>query len=142
MKDKALIELVIVLILVVWGLWALNKDSAPTNNTSTTPVVDTTTPTTNPKTISYTQALVKYKNARLQLDERCQASPSNMSFKNGTNIMIDNRSGKTRLVKAGFDFSVKAWGFKIINLTSATLPVTWYVDCDSSQNVATILLQK
>jgi len=56
--------------------------------------------------------------------------------------MIDNRAPVARTVKVGSTFPIKAYGFKIVNLSSATLPATWYVDCDSSQNVATILIQK
>lgn len=92
--------------------------------------------------ISYQNALLKYKDARLQLDTTCQGSPDRMTFKNGTNIMIDNRSPNTRTVKVGSTFTIKPWGFKIVNLSSATLPATWYVDCDQSQNVSTILIQK
>jgi hypothetical protein len=55
--------------------------------------------------------------------------------------MIDNRSEVARTVKVGSSFGIKAWGFEIVKLSSATLPATWYVDCDKSQNVATILIQ-
>jgi hypothetical protein len=92
--------------------------------------------------LTYVQALALYKDKRIQLDPSCQATPDNSTYKNGTSIMIDNRSDKTRTVKAGSTFTLKPWGFKIINLTSTTLPTAWYVDCDSSQNVSTILIQK
>ncbi len=93
-------------------------------------------------TLSYQQALVKYKDARIQLDKTCQASPNNATYKNNTSIMIDNRAPVARTVKVGSVFSIKAYGFKIVKLSSATLPATWLVDCGSSQNVATILIQK
>lgn len=92
-------------------------------------------------TLSYQQALVKYKDARLQLDKTCQGSPDKMTFKNGTSIMVDNRSPLDRVVKVGSTFNLKAYGFKIVKLSSDTLPATLLVDCDKSQNVATILLQ-
>jgi hypothetical protein len=97
---------------------------------------------TAPVVLSYAQALVKYKNARIQLDDMCQASPNNVTYKNNTNIMIDNRSAVSRTLKIGGPVSVKAWGFKIVKISSAKLPATWLVDCDGSQNVATILIQK
>jgi hypothetical protein len=97
---------------------------------------------TKPVTLSYAQALVKYKNARIQLDDTCQASPRNVTYKNNTNMMIDNRSAVSRTLKIGGSVSVKAWGFKIVNISSTKLPATWLVDCDGSQNVATILIQK
>jgi len=103
------------------------------------PDVKSTTP---PVSYSYAEALVKFKDKRIQLEESCQAIPRTMTFKNNTNIMLDNRAKVGRRVKIGDVITVKAYGFKIINISSAKLPATWYVDCDASQNVATILIQK
>ncbi len=150
-NQKILIELGIVLVLVVFGLWSLNKSSAPaTNDTSSSAdvvsVEDTSAGSINvgapAASIAYGDALVKYKDARLQLNKDCQGSPDKMTFKNGANVMIDNRSAVARTVKVGSVFSIKAYGFKIVNLSSSTLPATWYVDCGTSQNVATITIQK
>jgi hypothetical protein len=91
--------------------------------------------------LSYAQALIDYKGARLQLDKTCQASPNNMTFKNGASMMLDNRSPVTRTVKVGSTYTIKPYGFRIIKLSSSTVPVTYLVDCDQSQNVSTILLQ-
>lgn len=97
-----------------------------------------------PKTasINYQQALIKYKDHRIQLGQNCQATPNNVTYKNGTSIMIDNRSSVARTVKVGSSYTINAWSFKVINLTSSTLPATWLVDCGAQQNVATILIQK
>ncbi len=97
---------------------------------------------TAPVTITYAEALQKYKGKIIQINDKCQASPIKMTFTNNTNIMIDNRSAVGRTIKIGSTFTVKGYGFKIINLSSSTFPVTYLVDCDKSQNVATILLQK
>lgn len=147
---------IVVLALIVVYL-STNKSVAPIAVDNTNPVVDTNVVPVNSNedtstgsvntgsgavTISYTNALAKYTNARIQLNTICQASPNNMTFKNGTNIMIDNRAPVDRVVKVGSIFNIKAYSFKIIKLSSATLPVTWLVDCDKSQNVATILIQK
>jgi hypothetical protein len=94
------------------------------------------------KPLSYATALALYKDKRIQLDQACIATPNNLTFKNNTKIMIDNRSDQTRAVKVGSTMSIKPWGFKIVTLSSATLPATWLVDCGASQNVATILIQK
>jgi hypothetical protein len=93
-------------------------------------------------TISYEDALVQYRDYRIQLNKDCQAIPNNVTYKNGTSIMIDNRSSVERDVRVGSNYTIPAWGFKIINLTSSTLPATWLVDCGAQQNVATILIQK
>ena len=149
---------VILVVVIVLIFWATNS-SAPT-------VVQNTTPTTNEDntalqvqstedltvgsvdvgapaaTIAYADALIKYKDARLQLDTICQASPDKMTFKNNALLMVDNRAPVARTVHIGSVFPIKAYGFKIVKLSSATLPVTWKVDCDSSQNVSSILIQK
>ena len=93
--------------------------------------------------ISYANALVKYANRRIQLDPMCQAHPNTVSYKDNIGIMIDNRSAKTRTVKVGSTFTIKPWGFKIIILPDVYLVAkTILVDCDQSQNVATILVQE
>ncbi len=92
--------------------------------------------------ISYQNALIKYKDHRIQLGQDCQATPTNVTYKNGTSIMIDNRSNVARTVKVGSNYTIAAWSFKIVNITSSTLPATWLVDCGAQQNVATILIQK
>ena len=100
------------------------------------------TPAKSEPVLSYAEALAKYKDARIQLDDRCQASPNNVTYKNNTSIMIDNRSPMTRSVKVGSTYTIKGYGFKIVKLSSSQLPIQWLVDCDKSQNVATILIQK
>jgi malic enzyme len=94
-------------------------------------------------TIAYADALVKYADRRIQLDSSCQAHPNNVTYKDNTGIMIDNRSAKTRTVKVGTTFTIKPWGFKIVVLPDIYLKTkTLLVDCDQSQNVATILIQE
>lgn len=141
-----------VILVIVIVFWFMNKKSAPESlvdqneDQSIESVEDTSEGSENvgniAATISYQDALVKYKNARIQLDKTCQASPDKMTFKNNTTIMIDNRSAIDRVVKVGSTFNLKAYGFKLVKLSSATLPATWLVDCDNSQNVSTILIQK
>ena len=93
--------------------------------------------------ISYAQALVKYADRRIQLDKTCQARPNNVTYKDNTGIMIDNRSPETRTVKVGTTYTIKPYGFKIVVLPDIYLKAkTILVDCDQSQNVATILVQE
>lgn len=93
--------------------------------------------------ISYANALVKYADRRIQLDASCQAHPNTVTYKDNTGIMIDNRSPKTRTVKVGTTFTIKSWGFKIVVLPDVYLKSkTILVDCDQSQNVATISVQE
>src|ERR1035437_1546400 len=153
-KNKNLWIWIVVIVIVLIGvvMWATNS-SAPApvaqNNEVVVPVVpteDTTVGSVNvgapAASLSYEPALIKYKDARLQLDAVCQASPDKMTFKNNALLMVHNRAPTARNVRIGSIFPIKAYGFKIVKLTSTTLPVTWKVDCDASQNVATILIQK
>jgi hypothetical protein len=97
-----------------------------------------------PVTMSYQTALSTYANRRLQFDKNCQATPNTVTYKSNTNIMLDNRSPESRTIRLGGlgNVTVKGYGFKIVNLTTATLPVTLSIDCGASQNVATVLMQK
>ena len=103
-----------------------------------------TTTGTAPVSISYANALIKYAKARFQFDPSCQAMPAAETFTNGTNVMLDNRSANPLTLHLGTigTFSVKAWGFKIVNLTGSPLPSTILIDCNGDQNVASIMLQK
>jgi len=152
-KDKKIfIELGVVLVLVIFGFLLLTKNSAPVvtdntaNNQQVIPTEDLSVGSINvgapAASIAYADALIKYKDARLQLDVNCQASPDKMTFKNNALMMVDNRAPVARTVHLGAVFPIKAYGFKIVKLSSTTLPVTWKVDCDSSQNVSTILIEK
>ncbi len=101
------------------------------------------TPTAPVVTLSYQEALAQYADARIQIDSTCQVSPNNVTYKDGTSIMLDNRSSVSRTIGGlGSTFSIKAYGFKIVKLSSNTLPATLLMNCDGSQNVATILIQK
>lgn len=149
---------VVVLALLIWWFAASNNDdvtpedesvnsseTSGNNNENVDSTEDTTTGSVNSNgaaTLSYQQALSKYANARIQLNNSCQATPNNVTYKNGTSIMLDNRSATTRTVKLGSTYSIKGYGFKIVKLESGTVPATWLMDCDGQQNVATVLIQK
>ena len=147
---------VIVLVLVAAVIFALTRKPETTpvvvedgtsvqDDTEIESTLDTTGVTTGvaPVSLSYANALVQYKDRRIQLDPTCQAHPNTITYKDNTGVMIDNRSSKTRTVKIGTTFTIKPYGFKIFVLPNiTTAPRTILVDCDSSQNVATILVQE
>lgn len=106
---------------------------------------DTVKPVATTKPVvkmSYANALNMYKDRRIQLNDACQAIPNTMTFKNGTTIMIDNRSKTARKLNINGAYTVGSYDYITVKLTSATLPKTILIDCGASQNVATILLQK
>ncbi|MDP2741433.1 MAG: hypothetical protein Q8O66_01955 [bacterium] len=160
MNKNIIIAIVIVVVILIGAsTWYFMNNSAPeVNNTSNTVDTSDTVNTTEPESvqdisaedtgagvtaISYANALVKYADRRIQLDTVCQAYPNTVTYKDNTGIMIDNRSPKTRTVKVGVTFTIKPWGFKIVVLPNVYLTSkTLLVDCDQSQNVATVLVQE
>lgn len=153
--------LIIIVAIVVIGWFVMSSFNSPagtgtaTSTSATTAKTVAKTATTvkkavvpvasQPVTMSYTNALALYKdNKRIQLsgDTFCQVTPNNVMYKNGTSIMLDNRSAKARTVKIGSTYTIEGYGFRIVKLSSATLPATLLMDCGAQQNVAKILLQK
>ena len=94
-------------------------------------------------TLSYTAMVKKYTGKRMQFNDQCQMSPAQVTFKSGTEIMLDNRSNTTRkIVVGGTTRTLTPYGFTTIVLTSSTFPKTLLVDCGIQQNSGTILIQK
>lgn len=153
---------IVILVVVAAGVlfMVLNKkDTTEISEGDTTTVVNNGTTTDEPKesvqdttgvktgtpvaSISYANALVKYADRRIQLDKTCQAIPNVVTYKDNTGIMIDNRSAQTRTVKIDQTYTIKPYGFRIVVLPDIYLKSkTILVDCDGSQNVATILVQE
>ena len=130
-----------------------NKDVAMDSADRSNPdgVEDTTDGSVNVKTdatspqvtLSYQQALEKYKDRRIQFDNSCATTPKTVTYKDNTGIMLDNRSATTRTIKVGTTYTVKGYGFKIVTLPDIYLQSkTLLVDCDGQQNVATVLVQE
>lgn len=92
--------------------------------------------------LTYTAAVKKYGERRLQLDEQCQAQPTNLTFKAGTAVMVDNRSDNTRAVTVGTrNYTIQPWGWAIVSMPSVRAQTRLMVDCDALENVATFLVQ-
>lgn len=92
----------------------------------------------------YAKALAEYSQngRRIQFNELCQATPFLSTFANGTTIMLDNRSNQDRTIRIGEKiYTVSAYSYELANLLVSTSPTTYYVDCDSQQNPATIIVQ-
>jgi hypothetical protein len=149
---KVFSTVVVVVLLVLAAYFFIAKDDVVPEEGNTTPTATTTDTTvgyspdapgfTPVQALAYADALKKYASKRLQVTPTCQITPNNVTYKNGTTIMIDNRSDKAKSIKIGSTFSVPAYGFKIVTLSSATLPATYLIDCDKQQNAGTIILQK
>lgn len=144
-KGDSIFWVVVIVALVAYGLWTMKREAPATSNTpvsnSNSQPISINTPAEG-GTLSYAEAIAEYGGARIQLDANCQASPSSMTFKNNVYIMIDNRAGVERKVSLGaVSAAVPAYGFKIVLVSSPSVPAKLYLNCGSSKNVAAILIQ-
>ena len=143
----------ILIIIIVVVFLSMNKDIILVGDVDQN--IDQTVPTStedtsagsvnvdnNASSISYAQALIKYKGTLIQFDATCQVIPNNVTYKNNTFVMIDNCEIIDGTVKIDLVYNIKSYSFKIIKLSSDTLPMKWLVDCDQSQNVATVSIEE
>ena len=136
---------IVVVVAIVFFFVSANKQAVKQVTTEPSSVQDISSQDigAGAVSISYADALIKYADRRIQLDTTCQAHPTNVTYKDNTGIMIDNRSPQTMTVKVGTTFTIKPWGFKIVVLPDVYLvSKTLLVDCNQRQNVATILVQE
>ena len=95
------------------------------------------------QSMPYSQLVAEYATRRIQFDERCQSIPGSPTFKNGTSVMFDNRSGDARYIRVGeTTYLFGGYDYKILTLSSEALPKTLSMDCGAAINVGQILLQK
>ncbi len=95
------------------------------------------------QTQTYTKLTAEYKDRRIQFDIRCQSIPSNVTYKNGTKVMFDNRSGDARIITiGGVQYNFPGYGYKILTLSSPNLPKNLLLSCGAAVNVGQILLQR
>jgi hypothetical protein len=145
----ALIGAAVIVALVWYVSGGMKQDEAqesasPSVSASVVPTVTGGTGTSSgamPK--SYTDAIARYEGARFQFDQYCQTKPTLSSFKNGATVMLDNRSGDARAITIGTaKYNLAGYGWRIVTLSSKTLPTTISVNCGSAVNVAKIQLYK
>lgn len=141
---------VAVVIVIIAIAMRSNKGSESEYGTSSSPTTSATSlvtisPVATPKlTLSYTNALKLYEGKRIQFDTMCQANPNRMVLKSGAKIMLDNRSATPRTIAlGGTKYTLAAWGYLIVTpRVTKALPETILVDCGTSQNVATLIIEK
>lgn len=95
--------------------------------------------------LNYSQLVAEYQGRRLQFDMNCQVSPSSVTYKRGTKVMFDNRSGDPRYIRIGpVSYYFPGYGFRILTMSASTaaLPYTVVIDCGSAQNVGNIIIQQ
>lgn len=117
-----------------------NYSPSPTTGTAAKPVAKKGTTPVSGK--SYTELVKEYEGKRIQFDERCQMVPKDPTFKNGTYVLLDNRSSSARTIKVGeMKYDLIAYGYQVVALSSSNLPKELLLSCGSSGNVGKILLQ-
>lgn len=125
------------------GLETTSSSPSSANGTVVKPGAKKTIPTPIPtSTKSYTELVKEYEGKRIQFDERCQVVPKDATFKNGTSVLIDNRSASAKTVTVGSaKYDLVAYGYRIVTLSSPSLPSKLALSCGTSGNVGSILLQ-
>ena len=155
MSNKKLIWLVVVVVVLAIVFIGMRKGSTinssvtPTPNLSTTPKVSSTpvvkkpVATATPLLGSYSQLVLEYGDRRVQFNNSCYMLPTTPTFKNGSKIMFDNRSSDTRTISIdGTAYTFAGYGYRVVTLSSATLPRTISINCGSLVNAGQITLQK
>lgn len=97
------------------------------------------------QSLSYEEAVEQYDGRRIQF-VNCLATPSSMTLKNVTRIMLDNRSADPHEIRVdGVPHRLWGYEFKVVTLSNNTLPHTVSFDCESAgtilYNAAEVLLQ-
>ncbi len=134
---------VVILALIIWGIYAINKSDIPANTTtqttqntpnnnadqtaSTTPEATTTPVTGAPaKKLSYGQAVNAYK-FRFQFLQ-CHGNPGTLAVKQGTVVMLDNRDAVAHTIKADKQtFKIAGYDYALLH-TSALGDL--FITCD------------
>lgn len=146
--------IIIVVLVLVAGVWWFNGGSSnvaflpglsasPSVSATKTPgvVKRTATPTVT-SNLTYSQLVAQYGNNRIQFNSSCQAVPSSLVLKNGTGILLDNRSNMTQVISLnGATYTLVPYGYRVVTLTSSLLPTSLSISCNSSVNTGTIQLQ-
>lgn len=140
---------VVVVLLIIWGGSNKNNNSeespSPSSSASTS-VQPSPTPSSSSSDSTlktYTDYVNAYQGRRIQFDKNCQAQPSSITVKNGDKLLFDNRSGEARTIKVGDrTWSFVGYGYKVLTMTSKTLPGTLMLNCGSAVNVGQVIVQK
>ena len=150
---------IVVVVLIVVGLLLSNKksdtgDIVPTPVDTTNP--DTATPATTPTTTTgidperegisksnagiYANLMLKYKGKMVQFNKECAVITNKVTFKQGTDILLDNRDDTAaKIVIGSRTFNLPAYGYKVIDLPTIG---SYQLDCNKRLNVVTVSVQK
>src|SRR3989344_1502768 len=152
---------IIVILVIIAGIWWFNGGNSsvslsPDPDASTsptalgatrTPIGYKASPSISPtpvatSALSYSQLVAQYGSNRIQFNQDCQAVPSSMVLKTGTSILLDNRSNKAQTIGIdGKNYALVPYGYRVVTLSSTSLPKALGVSCNNAVNTGTINLQ-
>ncbi|MBI2063964.1 MAG: hypothetical protein HYT65_03165 [Candidatus Yanofskybacteria bacterium] len=126
------------------GFWPANPTPSGSVNEGVGPTTSQLRSGTAALTKKYTELVSQYQGKHFQFDMNCQMIPNYSTFKNGTAVMFDNRSGDARyIVIGGNSYYFPGYGYKILPLSNSKVPYTVNISkCGAAVNVGSILLQK
>lgn len=152
---------VIVLIIII-GLAMSKKNKEMVEEGTQTPVENTVVPgdtTPNPTVTptpgidpekegtsvgsgagTYANLMLKYKGRMVQFNKECAVITNKVTFKQGTDILLDNRDNTpVKIVIGSRTFNLPGYGYKVIDLPTIG---SFQLDCNKRLNVVTVSVQK
>jgi hypothetical protein len=154
-KKDIIFWILIAGVFTVFFIITLERDSNPEATPTPTPVAspkETATPapeptkyilpTTKPKGEIKVEEVGAYERLFAEMDpenrvlgvyaECQQLIPSNVAYKNNTEVMLDNtRSTKSHILKIGnADYSLDAGEWRLVKLSSPTVPINMIIFCE------------
>jgi hypothetical protein len=156
-KSSMYVMVGLVAVLVVVGLWLSNKKSVeevpvvtPVENTPSTP-----NPSSSAGSVSdpdkegtsvgsgagkYATLMLTYKGRMIQFNKECAVITNKQGFKQGTDILLDNRDNTpVKIVIGSRTFNLPGYGYKVIDLPTIG---SFQLDCNQRLNVVTVTVQK
>jgi hypothetical protein len=93
--------------------------------------------------LPYTSAFTKYAGRRIEFNSRCTMTPSSVSFKKGTKVMLDNRGSAVNTIVVGDQlYRIQGYNFSFITLSAESLPSTLVVSCGGNTRAGTVTVTK
>src|SRR3989338_2024412 len=86
---------------------------------------------------NYQQAMEQFEGYRIQFAPNCLPNPTSMTVKNGTKILLDNRSADGHEITIdGVPHRLWGYEFETVTMSSDKLPHTAIIDCRSGDDIA------
>ncbi|MEK7106219.1 MAG: hypothetical protein AAB895_02575, partial [Patescibacteria group bacterium] len=88
----------------------------------------------------YATLMLTYKGRMIQFNKECAVITNKQGFKQGTDILLDNRDDTAvKIVIGSRTFNLPAYGYKVIDLPTIG---SFQLDCNKRLNVVTVTVQK